>query len=178
MTRTLKIFVSYTKADEAIVHQVVSDIQAHGFEVRFAPSSLAGGERISEVSTWLEECDQVLIMLSTSSVNSHWVRHEMNTAIALHLNGRNLKVIPVLLERITRPTATADFTAVDFWQGEYPAKLQRLLAAINGEPAPADPFRRFQSYVNTLVRVDSDTLGSVLDFSASSVEFVGGFGFR
>ena len=102
MTTKPKLFVSYTKADEPLVHQVVSDIQAQGYQVWFAPGSLTGGNRLSAISAWLDQCDQVLVMLSSASVNSDSVRHEMNTAIALQLDGKNLKVIPVLLEGISR----------------------------------------------------------------------------
>ena len=162
MTSKPKVFVSYTKSDEGVVHQIVSDIEEHGFETWFAPDEMTGGDRLSMVSSKIDQSDYVLVMLSQSSVNSRWVQHEMNTAIALHLDGKHLKVVPVLLESISRPAAIADLMSVDFSQGEYKKSFQRLLAVLKGKPlGDEDPFRQFQLYVEGLVRLDSDAFSTV-----------------
>jgi TIR domain len=160
-----RVFLSYTGSDETAVQRVVAALKATGITVWFAPADLSGGDYLSSIHEHIRQCDVFMVALSQAALNSRWVQHEINTALALQLDGRPLKIIPVLLERVRHPLPLADLVPVDLVAGLSEARMRELIAAARGERVVrGDVVSQFRSYVESLIRIDTATFGMIIDF--------------
>ena len=65
---------------------------------------LAVGDSLTErISAGIEGSGWLLVALSESSVNSNWVRRELNAGLATELDNQEVIVLPALLEECDPP---------------------------------------------------------------------------
>ena len=139
MTDTRHIFISHATADDAFVKQLREKLEQHHLNVWVDSRNLRGGDKLwPEVAEAIRTARHVLMVISTHTVNSSWVRKEVRLA-----EQAGVTVIPLLLPGILP-------AALGMWFDEEPAgekielevgKLQeampRILAAL-GERLPDD----------------------------------------
>jgi uncharacterized protein YjbI with pentapeptide repeats len=95
----VKCFISYASQDQAFAQQLHDDLQRKGVQCWFAPESLSTGDKFKmEIDESIRHCDKLLVILSTHSVNSDWVQHEVGIARHKESNGKRLVIMPILLE--------------------------------------------------------------------------------
>jgi GH25 family lysozyme M1 (1,4-beta-N-acetylmuramidase) len=89
------IFVSYSRADQKDVDDIIQQIEIQGFDLWFDRGDIVGGE------TWrrkiveaIEAAEAFLLILSRNSVVSDNVRREVDLA-----QGAKIPILPVMLER-------------------------------------------------------------------------------
>ena len=161
--RSARVFISHTQSDQTVATLLTDRLEKCGFDVWFAPADLAGAARLSSIDEEIARADFVVVLLSKASVNSEWVKHEMHVALALALDGRPLKVVPVVLDEVERPAAVADLVCIDLRSHHYETGLDQLVAVLEGRPVgKASAYCRFQDYVKGLIPVESQTCG-ILD---------------
>lgn len=133
------IFISHATADDAFVKQLREKLELHHLNVWVDSRNLRGGDKLwPEVAEAIRAARHVLMVISTHTVNSSWVRKEVRLA-----EQAGVTVIPLLLPGILP-------AALGMWFDEEPAgekielevgKLQeampRILAAL-GERLPDD----------------------------------------
>lgn len=108
------IFLSYNREDQAAARRFAEAFSREGFDVWW-DVTLRSGEAYDQVTeTALKTAKAVVVLWSTRSVASRWVRAEATMA------DRNGTLVPVMIETCERPimfelTQTADLTR---WQGE------------------------------------------------------------
>ena len=133
------IFISHATADDAFVKELREKLELHRLNVWVDSRNLRGGDKLwPEVAEAIRTARQVLMVISTHTVNSSWVRKEVRLA-----EQAGVTVIPLLLPGILP-------AALGMWFDEEPAgekielevgKLQeampRILAAL-GERLPDD----------------------------------------
>jgi hypothetical protein len=93
------VFLSYTQSDEAVVERVRAALREADIATFFAPTDLSGGEQLSKIHNYIERADTFVVAVSQAALNSKWVLHELNAALAVKLGGRQMTLIPMLLER-------------------------------------------------------------------------------
>jgi hypothetical protein len=145
-------------------------LREHGIDVRYAEWELLPGdslvERIFEQS--LVGADVFLIVLSRYSLNSGWIREEMDTAALRQIEER-CRVIPILLDSCDVPEVLMH----TLWQRiqnvhSYRIELEGIVRAIRGglamprldeAPAPsgAAPIPGLQSVETLVLRVVAET---------------------
>ncbi|MBX3428625.1 MAG: TIR domain-containing protein [Hyphomonadaceae bacterium] len=131
------VFISYARADAAIARRFAEAFQAQGFSVWW-DIALRSGETFDEaIEQALKAAKAVVVLWSTTSVASRWVRTEATIA------DRKGTLAPVMIDQCDRPilfelTHTADLA---HWQGDQkdPAWLSlltdvRKLTDIRAEP--------------------------------------------
>jgi hypothetical protein len=124
------VFLSHSSKDKPIIRQLATDLTAAGVSVWLDEQNIRVGDSISDsIAQGLAESDYFLIALSDASVNSEWVKHELNNALFSELSKRNIKVLPVLLSPTKVPALLQDKKYADFTQG-YKHGLQQLLAVV------------------------------------------------
>lgn len=107
------IFLSYNREDQAVAARFAQGFTRHGLNVWW-DTTLRAGDAYDEVTeAALREARAVVVLWSTRSVASRWVRAEATIA------DRNKTLVPVTIEPCERPimfelTQTADMTR---WQG-------------------------------------------------------------
>jgi hypothetical protein len=76
------IFISHTSADDAFVAELRSALEAHNLTVWVDSRQLRGGSKLQpEIEQALQDARQVIAVLSLQTVNSPWVRKEIQYAL-------------------------------------------------------------------------------------------------
>ncbi|WP_353255607.1 toll/interleukin-1 receptor domain-containing protein [Hyphomonas sp.] len=111
------IFLSYSRADRPKAQVIAEALIAEGFVVWW-DKALRAGQTYDEVTEdMLRESDAVVVLWSTVSVKSKWVRAEAT------LGQRTLALVPAMIEDANRPimfelTQSADLIGWDADRGD------------------------------------------------------------
>jgi hypothetical protein len=140
------IFVSHASADDDFVKQLRETLESHHLSVWVDSRNLRGGSILNrEVEQAIENARHVIVVLSLSTVNSRWVRREIETAlnVAKRRKADGFRVIPLLLPGLA-PSALENWfeeepiaVPVQFGPGGLGEALPTILAAL-GERLPTD----------------------------------------
>jgi TolB-like protein/tetratricopeptide (TPR) repeat protein len=139
----LKVFVSYAHEDRDRTRQLVHALEQAGLEVWWDGLIVAGTQFAHETERALLAANAVVVVWSTHSVASHWVRDEAAV-------GRDRsRLVPVSLDGTEPPLGFRQYLFIDLskWQGKPGAtEISALLGAIRssedaraGTPAAAPP---------------------------------------
>lgn len=89
----MKIFISHSSRDKWIAKRIAKDLEELSIDTFLDEKDLEAGDDLDEiVDIHLQSCDELLIILSPSSVNSAWVLVEVGGAKAL-----GKRIVPILL---------------------------------------------------------------------------------
>ena len=144
------IFISHNHQDKTFVHCLGADLAANGVRPWIDDAEVnIGDSLISKIGAAIDEMEYFGIVLSPSSVASAWVRQELEQALATQLASRQIKVLPILLEKCEIPAFLRGKLYADFTQfASYDESLARLLKALGVKNAKGkggtlyDPFAR------------------------------------
>ena len=126
------VFISYARADAALVKRLVDDLQAAGHACWIDTSDIPGGEVWLEAIAASIEYAYAFVTLVTPAANtSDYVRLEY-----LHAQKRGKLIIPLLGQSGELPWYIADRQAIPLLP-DYLAGVQRLLAALPMLPVMA-----------------------------------------
>lgn len=132
----MKVFVSYSRKDLAIVTPLVSSLVAAGVDVWIDEKKLAGGQSLwGEIATGIEDCDWFIPVLSEHSMHSDWFHREVHHAFVC----KRKKTIPVLSS-----------TSIELL--EFPKWLTEILAPLISEPDKILKAIEFDRYDNLVSR--------------------------
>jgi tetratricopeptide (TPR) repeat protein len=143
-----RLFLSYSRKDAPLAQRFAEWLERSGDDVWRDDDDISGGASFSsEIEKALEDCGAVLVLWSTHSVQSAWVRDEA-------AYGRDSgKLIPFLLDGTDPPIGFRQFQSIDLssWKGRGnpPAadRIRRAIGRMVGSEArgpsidasPADP---------------------------------------
>ena len=123
-------FLSHSARDKPFIRQLATDLTKNGITVWLDEQMIKVGESIVErVGQGLAESDYFLIALSDSSVNSEWVKKELNQALLKEIAERKVKILPLKLSDCEIPPLIRDKKYADF-SANYRTGLSDLLAAL------------------------------------------------
>jgi hypothetical protein len=108
-------FLSHSSRDKPFIRQLATDLTANGITVWLDEQMIKVGESILErVGQGLAESDYFLIALSDNSVNSEWVKKELNEALLKEIEERKVRVLPLKLSDCEIPSLIRDKKYADF----------------------------------------------------------------
>jgi hypothetical protein len=90
---------------------------------------LVGDSIPEKIAQGLAESDFFLLVVSKSSVESPWVKKELNSALVHEIERRKVAVLPIKLDDIKMPESVNDKLYADF-RGSYEEGLKGLLRSI------------------------------------------------
>ena len=119
------VFISYAREDAETARRFAEAFQSAGFSVWWDDALRSGDAFDESIERALREAKAVVVLWSTSSVASRWVRAEATLA------DRNRTLVPVMIESCQRPiifelTHTVDLSR---WRGETGDKTWQVLLA-------------------------------------------------
>lgn len=123
-----KIFLSYDREDAQKARSVAQLIERAGNTVWWDRNIKGGSQYSQEIEQALADADAVVVLWSSASINSAWVRDE---AAAGRDSGR---LVPVLIEAISPPMGFRQYQTVDLsdWSHRRRSKqLKDLTSAID-----------------------------------------------
>jgi tetratricopeptide (TPR) repeat protein len=159
------IFISHASKDGEFVKELREALEANKLPVWIDARNLRGGPKLApEINEAIEQAGQFIVVLSPNTINSPWVRKEIQKALEV---GRQRKdngfhTIPLLLPGI-------EPSALEYWFDEEPVDAQfelktgavsealpALLAALNGRSPGASPQATSSNLVEELILKLSD----------------------
>ena len=94
-------FISYGCKDEEFAKRIHNDLQAAGVRCWFAPQDMKIGDKIrSTINDSIRVHDKLLLILSEHSVQSDWVEHEVEHALDLEKERKQLVLFPIRLDDV------------------------------------------------------------------------------
>lgn len=126
------VFLSYARADSAVVQRVADGLSAAGVRVWLDKVSLkAGANWMQEIERELSTADFVVFFISPKSVESGWPKQELQVALHRQVSGEGGAVIlPVILEDADVPPLLRQFQWVDLRSGNIEKGIGQLVEAI------------------------------------------------
>jgi uncharacterized protein YjbI with pentapeptide repeats len=91
-------FISYATKDQEFAERLHADLQAKGVRCWFAPENIAGGKKLHEqIDEAIRLHDRLLLILSSASMASRWVRTEIAKARKREEKSKRRVLFPVRL---------------------------------------------------------------------------------
>lgn len=125
------VFVSYSHADSSFVDRLIGDLKKGNIDVWIDKWAIRVGDSITDkVNEGIGSSDFLIIVLSTSSVNSKWVREEINTALIRNIEqGKRAYILPLLIEDCDLPPLLSHRRYANF-KDDYTKGYLELVEAI------------------------------------------------
>ncbi|MCX8093695.1 MAG: toll/interleukin-1 receptor domain-containing protein, partial [Candidatus Goldbacteria bacterium] len=94
-----KVFISHSSKDHEFVNKLVERLGKDDIDLFVDDWDIKVGDYIKEkIEKGLEECDFFMFILSKNSLQSKWVEEEIDIATLKMLSGKNIKILPVILD--------------------------------------------------------------------------------
>jgi len=123
-------FLSHSSKDKGFVRRLAADLVAHGVKVWLDEQRILVGDSIPEkIAQGLAESDFFLIVVSRNSVESSWVKKELNSALVHEIERRKVTIMPIRLDDAPVPNSIIDKAYADFG-GSYEDGFRKLLDSI------------------------------------------------
>ena len=125
-----KFFISHSSADREFVVWLAAELITLSIPVWYSDWEIKVGDSIVEkIDSALEDMAGLVVVLSASSVQSIWVREELNAALSRKLEGQNLPVFPIRIDQVEAPPLIGHRRYADFSQDRLSA-LEELAEAM------------------------------------------------
>ena len=149
-----KIFLSHTSSDKPFVRKLAADLRNNGHTVWIDEAEInIGDSLIGKIREGLDNVDYVAAVLSEKSIESEWVKRELDIASNREIKEKKVMVLPILIEEVQLPGFLEGKFYGDFSNPkDYPAKLELLLRSL-GDSKP----------ITTVDKKELDAIKSELD---------------
>jgi len=157
----MRIFLSHSSKDKAVVRRVNRDLRSSGFNTWIDEDDIPFGGSITQyIEKGLDDSDVLMAFLSKHAVLSKWLETEWQSKFFEQVNKDEILVIPILLEECEIPKLLEGRRYADFSKKEqYETNLSRLLRQLQKAKQEKD-----SSYIRK-PRIDS-----VFDYTAELLE--------
>lgn len=148
------IFLSHNSKDKPFVRKLADDLRSQGFYVWVDEAEIKLGDSLIEkIRDGLDRVEYVGVVLSNNSINSQWVRKEIDIAMNQEIEDRKIKVLPLMLEKVDPPYFLKGKLYADFTSDEkYASGLEMIISRLSENPNPAES-RSIISIDETLERL-------------------------
>lgn len=128
--RFFGIFLSHSHEDKPFVRRLAASLHERGVEEVWVDEAEIeiGDSLIRKIQDGIIKSEYFGIVLSPHSITSEWVQRELEQAMSMEIQSKNVKVLPLLYEKCDLPgflqgKLYADFTS----ETVYESSLQKLL---------------------------------------------------
>ena len=141
------IFLSHNRADKPFVRRLAQDLQVAGVRVWIDEVEMMIGDfLIEKIREGIDQMEYLGVILSQNSVQSEWVKREVDIAMNQEIEGKRVKVLPMVIEECELPwflkgKLYADFKVAGRYKEEL-GKVLRRLGVERAERLPVTPPRR------------------------------------
>lgn len=132
------IFLSHNHKDKPFVKRLAAMLSSEGITVWVDEAEIGVGESLLEkIETGIRQAKFVGAIISTNSINSTWVRRELEMAMTQEINSNKLKVLPIICEKCELPLYLQAKLHVDFTDPKtFHFSFEKLINAITEQTPP------------------------------------------
>lgn len=127
-----KVFISYSHKDKVFAEKLIEDLESRDIIIWYDDRNIDIGDVISEaISSGIEKSYCYLMIVSPSSLDSKWVKFELDEAYQQHIN-KGKKVLPVVIGDLNYeqlPRRLKKHLYADF-RKEYDKPFEKLYRSI------------------------------------------------
>ncbi len=167
------IFISHATVDDDFVRELRIKLELLDLSVWVDSRNLRGGDQLKpEIEQAIRDAGQVIVVLSPQTINSAWVRKEIQLAEQVAEEMPDYRVIPLLLPGVEPSALTLWFKEepvginIQIDPGQLQEKLPDILAALGGrlpDDAPADTAVEVKSVAELLLELSNPKLTQQAD---------------
>lgn len=126
-----RVFLSHTSSDKPFVSRLAADLASRDVDVWFDQWEMRVGDSlVDRIQGAIQDSGYLAIVLSPKSVESAWVRRELNAALAQELERREVFILPVLAKDCPIPLFLRDKLYADF-RSSYLDGLSAVLRTVS-----------------------------------------------
>lgn len=131
------IFLSHSHKDKHFTGKLNEDLKDVGIKVWFDEAEIRVGDSlIQKITEGLDEMEYIGAILSSNSVSSNWVKKELEIAMNDEINGKKVKVLPILIEDCSIPLFLqgklfADFRDFSNYNNSFKKLVETILPDIS-----------------------------------------------
>jgi exopolyphosphatase/pppGpp-phosphohydrolase len=127
----IQVFLSHSSADNELAKRISEGLQKAGIKVFFDEAEIRVGDSfVEKIAEGISKSRFLAVMVSKNSLESHWVRKELNMKMAEEVKTKKVCVLPILVDECELPALLADTTYADF-RTDFKSGLEDLLRTIN-----------------------------------------------
>jgi hypothetical protein len=153
------VFISYSSADRQASRRIAADLQADGLRVWRDQDVLIPGQRFRDsIFDGISHSAAVIVLLSPTSLKSHWVLNELDAAMLREIEERRTFVIPILLGDVRSSDIPRDLRGKHYldlrpnFRRAYQRKRSELIKSVRlAAPKITPARRRFRSLGSELM---------------------------
>ena len=94
-----KVFICHSSQDHEFVIKLAEKLKNDSVDVWIDDWEIQIGDSITEkINEGLEDSSFFIIVFSENSINSQWVKRELNATLMTQITKRDIKILPVLLD--------------------------------------------------------------------------------
>lgn len=130
------IFLSHNSIDKPFVRKLANDLRRQGFYVWVDEAEIKLGDSlINKIREGIDKVEYVGVVLSNNSINSEWVKYEIDIAMNQEIEGKKIKVLPIMLEKVDPPAFLKGKLYADFTTKEnYSRGLKLIIERLSENP--------------------------------------------
>lgn len=133
------IFLSHSHTDNLFARKLAADLRHAGHIVWIDEAEiLVGDSLIDKIREGIDSVDFVVALLSITSIESEWVKKELDLASNREIDEKRVVVLPILLDNVKLPGFLKGKCYADFREKDkYKTSLNALLRSLG--PANSQP---------------------------------------
>ena len=99
------VFISHNHADKGFARRLAGDLENHGVKCWIDEAEIKIGDSlIQKIREGIDNVNFFAVILSPNSVNSSWVANELDVAMNHQIEGKPIKILPILLKDCDLPS--------------------------------------------------------------------------
>jgi hypothetical protein len=171
-----KIFLSQTSVDKPFVRKLAADLRNNGHTVWLDEAEInIGDSLIEKIREGLDSVEYVAVVLSKASIQSVWVKKELEIASNKEIKEKRVVVLPLLIEHVELPGFLEGKLYGDFSdEKQYEATLQLLLrslgdsSVVNKSKDELEAIKKELAEAKTVISKHLKTINKVTEYNLST----------
>jgi len=98
------VFISHSWSDKPLARKIGQTLRRFGVRVWLDEAEIKLGDSLIEkIRKGIDTVEFVIALLSKRAVESEWVKRELEVAMSQEIEGKRVKVLPILAEPCSLP---------------------------------------------------------------------------
>jgi signal transduction histidine kinase len=166
------VFLSHNFEDKTFARKLATDLRLAGARVWLDEAEIKLGDSlIDKISEGINETEYLAVVLSPHSVQSSWVRRELDIALNREIAGRKITVLPLLYQECDIPAFLRGKLYADFREGKNYTRALNLIKERLGLPLTESTEKADESLYNTeVMHLLKGSLALIRDYAERALE--------